>query len=130
MEKKKIIIHYFQRLKNIFLSNFPQNVILILILQFFIATNGLPYVNIIDNYYIYVFILILLLTWVFFFKYFTSKRMLVLAITSLLLAYPAVVLGITQISETLGFVAYLLIIMAILQKIVIEKKLLSNGKNE
>jgi hypothetical protein len=118
MEKKKLVNNYYQRSKKAFLENFPQIIILILLAQLLLAVHSLPHVNVIPDYYIYVFLLLLIVAWISFFKYFTSKRMLLLALLTLLLAYPALVIGIIAISEILGFIAYMLFIMAILQMIV------------
>jgi hypothetical protein len=130
MEKKKIISYQFNQAKGFIINNFPQLITLVFLLQLLIAIRDFPYINIIDNYYIYVFMLVFFLAWVFFYKYFTSKRMLVMAIVFLALAYPTVVLHMTQVSELLGFVSYILLVMAILQKIVTEKKLLRKVQDE
>jgi hypothetical protein len=130
MEKnKKIIILYYHQLIEFLKNNSLKFFVLLFLLQLAILAHSLPHLNVLPHYYLLVAGVLAFCVYLFFYKFVTNKMILYVAIASLVLSYPFVVLGKTSISELLGFITFLCLVVAILQKIYIERKQLSEVKD-
>ena len=123
MEKKKIVIlRIFRHTKLILKDNLSQITFLLVIFLFLYQLRGLPYVNVISNYIIYVFIIVLILAWIMYYKFVKTIWLLYGALASFILAIPAVLLHLESASSMLGFISFILITVGLIQKIYSERR--------
>lgn len=121
-KEKTIII--FKSLSNFFKAHLPEIVFLVIVIQLLLSLNALPYFNIIDKYYYYVTALIWVLLNILFRQYITNKKILAIGIIAFVTAVPFTILGLDTISETLGFLAFLLLFTYLLREIYTQRDIL------
>jgi hypothetical protein len=127
MEKKKVkrfdkVHHLLEVIKNSFL----QIVFLMLLFQFMEAAHNLPYLNVVRNYQMYEVTIIAFLAWILFYKYITNIALLIGAIVAFVLAVPMIILHEDKVAEILGFIAFVLLCIVILQRIFRERTVLKD----
>ena len=121
--KKKIIELYRSGL-NFFKSYLAHIVFLVFTFQLLSFFNTLPYFNIINKYYYYVFAILWVFSNFLFKKYITNKRILISGIGMLILAIPTSLLELEFLNDVLGFAAFLLIFTYVVRQVFSERKLL------
>lgn len=117
---KKIYISAF----NFFRSYLPHIVFLVFTFQLLSSLNTLPYFNIINRYYYYVFAILWVFSNFLFKKYITSRRILISGIFMFILAIPTSIIGMEFINDVLGFAAFILILTYLLREIIIKREYL------
>lgn len=122
---KKKVIKIYSHLPNFFKEYLPHIVFLVFTYQLLSFLNTLPYINIINKYYYYVFALL----WVFanflFKKTITNRRILISGIMMFVIAIIPVILEQDYAGDILGFVAYLFIFSYVIRQLISERTELS-----
>ena len=125
MEKKKIVIlRIFRNTKLIVKDNLSQITFLLVIFLCLYQLRGLPYVNIVQNYIFYVFIAVLILAWIIYYRFVKTIWILYGALASFILAIPAVIFHLESASSMLGFISFILLAVGLIQRIYSERRLL------
>jgi hypothetical protein len=122
MEKIKKLSTIYKSGKAFIIKNFIKIVTLIFLYQLLLAVRNFPYINTLDNYSIYVMAILLLVIMIFFKSFFTASRLLKSAILAFVFSYPFLVFDMKRFSEALGFIAYILLIIAIIQRVLEDRK--------
>lgn len=121
--KKKIKELYIRGL-NFFRSYLPHIVFLVFAFQLLSFFNTLPYFNIIDKYYYYVFAILWILSNFLFKKYITNRRILISGISMFILAIPVSIIELEFINDILGFAAFVLIFTYVVRQVFVEREYL------
>lgn len=122
---KKKIIKIYNHLPKFFKEHLPHIVFLVFTYQLLSFLNTLPYVNIINKYYYYVFALLWIFANFLFKKSITNKRILISGMMMFILAIIPVILEQDYIGDVLGFVAYLFIFSYVVRQIIVDRTELS-----
>lgn len=124
---KEKTIAIIKSISSFFTAHLPEIVFLVFVLQLLLSLNALPYFNIISKYYYYVTAFIWILLNVLFKEHITNKRILILGIITFVIAIPFTILSLDPISETFGFLAFLLLFTYVTREIFIQRNLLKNN---
>lgn len=122
---QKKIIKIYSHLPKFFKEYLPHIVFLVFTYQLLSFLNTLPYVNIINKYYYYVFALLWIFANFLFKKSITNKRILISGMMMFIFAIIPVILEQDYIGDILGFVAYLFIFSYVLRQIIVDRTELS-----
>lgn len=129
-KKKKVIVVTYKQFIQFITDNFQKIVLLVFIWQFFVLIRNLPYLNVVTSYYAYVCVILAFCAWLLFYKYITNKMILAIAFGAFVIAFPFVAFDAQKISEPLGFIAFVCLVIGIIQKMFQERKHLSQVKEE
>lgn len=122
---KKKILKIYNHLPNFFKGYLPHIVFLVFTYQFLSFLNTLPYVNIINKYYYYVFALLWIFANFLFKKSITNRRILISGVMMFIIAIIPVILEQDYIGDVLGFVAYLFIFSYVVRQTITDRAELS-----
>ncbi|OGK39908.1 hypothetical protein A3A74_05490 [Candidatus Roizmanbacteria bacterium RIFCSPLOWO2_01_FULL_35_13] len=118
MDKKKIINNILSFIR----SNSIALITLVLVFQIFLSLKGFPYLNLIRDFYIYVFFITLILGYFLLLKYLTARRLIIITVVLLVISFPFLVFHQESISNFFGFVIFVLLLGAVLITVSRERK--------
>lgn len=121
---KKKIKELYVRALGFFRTYLAHIVFLVFTFQLLSFFNTLPYFNIINKYYYYVFAILWILSNFLFKKYITNKRILITGVNMFIIAVPMAIIEVDFLSDILGFVAFILILTYVLRQVFSERKVL------
>ena len=104
-----------------FRAYLPHIVFLVFVFQLLSALNALPYFNIINKYYYYVFSLLWILANFLFSKHITNRRILIAGLIVFVIAIIPVILEQDYASDILGFGSFIFISTYAIRQVVTER---------
>lgn len=104
-----------------FRAYLPHIVFLVFVFQLLSALNALPYFNIINKYYYYVFSLLWILANFLFSKYITNRRILIAGFIIFVITIIPVILEQEYASDILGFGSFVFISTYVIRQVVTER---------
>jgi len=121
---KEKTIKIAKQVPGVFKAYLPHVVFMVFIFQLLMFFGTLPYFNIINKYYYYVFGLLWIISNLIFKQQISNRRILVGGISMFVFAIPIVLLGLDYFADILGFAAFLLLFTYLLRQIFIDRQLL------
>lgn len=119
---KSYLFNLFKKLVQYYKNNIYVVVLFLLLTYIFIYLRTLPYINIIEHFYYYVGGLYFVILLVIYKKEFTPKRVFILAEVFLLISLFASFFNVSYISEVIGFLVLLILIVMVLYVVIKERK--------
>lgn len=119
---KKKVINSLKFFPWFFENYLPHIVFLVFTFQVLLLIGALPYFNILRNYYYFAFGILWILANILFKKYITNRKILILGIMMFVIAIPAVLINLESAADSIGFVAFLLLLTYVLRQLFIERR--------
>lgn len=123
---QKKIRRFYTQLFNFFKAYLAHIVFLVFTLQLLSFTSNLPYFNLVNKYYYYVFALLWIFSNFLFKRYITNRLILIFGIAMFFLAIPPALIELEFLTDIFGFAAFVLLFTYIARQIFVERKNLRN----
>lgn len=124
---KKKIIEITDRIITFFKDNLAQIIFLVFLLQFLLSAKSIPYINLINNFEFYSIGLLLFLSMIIFRVIIPYQKTIQIVIVLFAVAALVSVIEQVAISDLIGFIAFVLLLLIVGRQILREKEDLSKN---
>lgn len=119
---KKKIIEITDKIITFFKDNLAQIIFLVFLLQFLLSAKSMPYINLINNFEFYSIGLLLFLSMIIFRVIIPYRRTIQIVIVLFAVAAFVSVIEQVAISELIGFITFILLLLIVGRQILREKE--------